>query len=380
MILKARLQSLMSSFLNKSIDEATLGQDEIVVVVLGDAETKGDAVETALLTAVEQMCSQLSSYSAPITELFDDMDVRVSLGSVVRGYSEISRAKLSGGTTVVALKAIISIGRLVDYAKGKGMAIDFSGADFELNLKKTEMEKFNEMAALNALTALVKKAMPLLFQPRLSVVPEEVDEGMFRLTTNIDFVEHTAAEAFSGLLNNVLKEIALSDKATRNGHGMGEHNGRLIVKDNTADLQQGAKLWFRNGRAAIQRWKNNFGKALSEGFADYVVVDNLGHSSSFGAITEDVTHGFRLAEKVNGTFFFAKGNPRFVFSKSDLMAKLLEHYKTDDDIYVRLPRHEMSRTDKNESHAAWSKYRIKIVSLLPEGDVRQYTSFTIVKA
>lgn len=132
--------------------QAQTPEKTIKLVVSGEAETKEEATKIALRNAIEQAFGTFVSADTEILndELVKDEIVSISSGNI-QSYKEVSSLMNADGTQSVTLEAIVSIGKLVNFAQSKGMSTELAGATFAMNMKIKELNKKNERIALKNL-------------------------------------------------------------------------------------------------------------------------------------------------------------------------------------------------------------------------------------
>ena len=194
--------------------------DEVTLVVSAVGATTEDATKTALRNAIEQAYGTFVSANTTILndELVKDEIVTIANGNI-KNYKEIANTTLADGRVSVTLQAIVSISKLVSYAQSKGASTEFAGATFAMNMKMKELNKKNEIAALENLLVQVKQMLPYAFDRRLVIgTPKEPDLAKL--------LENPAEDNFQDLLN-VLKSIAINNgtniKALREINGLGNY-------------------------------------------------------------------------------------------------------------------------------------------------------------
>ena len=113
-----------------------LANDDIELIVSGDGSTKEQATLAALRSAIEQAYGTFVSSNTQILndELVKDEIVSISKGNIKR-YDYLSESVING-KNYVTLKAVVSIGQLVSYAKSKGSSAELAGATFAMDVKR----------------------------------------------------------------------------------------------------------------------------------------------------------------------------------------------------------------------------------------------------
>ena len=125
---------------------------EVVLTVSADGLTKDAAVKTALRSAIEQAYGTFVSANTTILndELVSDEIISVTSGNI-KDYNEIASSTMPDGRFFVTLQATVSVSKLISYAKSKGAETEFAGNVFAMNMKLQELNKQNEIKALNNL-------------------------------------------------------------------------------------------------------------------------------------------------------------------------------------------------------------------------------------
>lgn len=183
-------ETLQNQDLTTKAEKST---DEITLVVSADGTTKEEATKLALRSAIEQAYGTFVSANTTLLndELVKDEIVTVSSGNV-KEYKEIASNVMPDGKTFVTLQATVCISKLVSYAQSKGAETEFAGATFAMNMKMKELNKQNEMKALQNLLVQVKELIPISFEKRLIIQdPKLIDQtiigdlrGAYRMAYN----------------------------------------------------------------------------------------------------------------------------------------------------------------------------------------------------
>lgn len=115
---------------------------EVSLVVNAEGPNKTEAIDNALRSAIEQTYGMFVSANTTILndEVVKDEITTVSTGNIQK-YTEISSVLLPNGNTSVTLEAVVSLTKLVSYAKSKGSECEFAGSTFGANLRLYELRK-----------------------------------------------------------------------------------------------------------------------------------------------------------------------------------------------------------------------------------------------
>lgn len=154
--------------------------EEIKLTVSSDGPTKDDAVKNALRTAIEQAYGAFVSANTTILndELVKDEIVTISNGAI-KEFSELSSFEKSEGGYCVTLNATVSLPHLITYAKSHGSECEFAGNAFGMQMKLFEIQKKNELTALNHLSEQILAAVPSCWEYKLYVEEPKVHNDVF---------------------------------------------------------------------------------------------------------------------------------------------------------------------------------------------------------
>ena len=163
---------------NASASQVSNPKDEVKLVVSGDGLTEEQAIKTALRSAIEQAYGTFVSANTAIFNdaLVKDEIVTISTGNI-KSYKKIASARLPNGKTTVTLDAVVCISKLTNYAQSKGASTEFAGASFGMNMKIKELNKKNELIALNNLIEQIRLMLPTAFDMKLYVDDPALPEG-----------------------------------------------------------------------------------------------------------------------------------------------------------------------------------------------------------
>lgn len=202
------LFSLLAASLQAQTPERT-----VKLVVSGEAETKEEATKIALRNAIEQAFGTFVSADTEILndELIKDEIVTISSGNI-QSYKEVSSIKNTDGSQSVTLEAIVSIGKLVNFAKSKGMSTELAGATFAMNMKIRELNKKNE---IEVLADLQKKLLKIhqehnLFDYKLDLSEPYEKDNCYAVKVNVEIIPNKNLVIFKNAIFDVLKSISLT--------------------------------------------------------------------------------------------------------------------------------------------------------------------------
>ena len=161
--IRSQQQSSIESSSNevRSTSTETIQTNDKVVslVANGTGSTKEEATKNALRSAIEQAFGTFVSANTAVLddELVKDEIVTVSTGNI-KTYNVLSSSQSSSGLYDVSVQAVVSIDQLTKFAQSKGMQTELAGASFVMNMKIRELNKKNEVAAIEH---MIEKVMAI---------------------------------------------------------------------------------------------------------------------------------------------------------------------------------------------------------------------------
>lgn len=261
--------------------------DEVTLVVSADGATKEEATKVALRSAIEQAYGTFVSANTTILndDLVKDEIVTISNGNI-KNYEEVASAMLPNGKQSVTLKATVCISKLVSYAQSKGASTEFAGATFAMNMKMKELNKKNEMVALENLLVQIKELLPYAYDRELIVSePKMVDDSFCEIEFIVKYKENNNTKPFYDLIIRTLYNLSLTDIELKemgklniqfwrmNFHSpisikiKGRHNYDRFNGNRDFDL------YFRNG---LYEWKRRIQSVFERELLNFVIINNLG--------------------------------------------------------------------------------------------------------
>ena len=260
--------------------------DEVTLVVSADGATKEEATTIALRSAIEQAYGTFVSANTTILndEMVKDEIVTISNGNIKK-YDEIASLTLPNGNQSVTLQATVCISKLVSYAQSKGASTEFAGAAFAMNIKMMELNKKNEMIALNNLYEQVKDIVPLMYDRKLIVRdPVVLDNGDYKIKMKYRFVGNENKNIFYKILTQTLNSLCLSEKQLKEYKSMNMKYSFLALRATyvMGDVERGRLpslnmiYYLRNNREDVFKLGLKLMYLLCREFQNFKITDNLG--------------------------------------------------------------------------------------------------------
>ena len=289
--------------------------DDVTLTVSADGATKEEATKIALRSAIEQAYGTFVSANTTILndEMVKDEIVTISNGNI-KSYKEIASAILPNGRTTITLNAVVSISKLTSFAKSKGASTEFSGAIFAMNVKMRELNKKNEMKALDNLIAQIKALLPVAFDRELVLSEPELCEkfpldrpmltelieknksaslnfyflrknrqvnpdNYYLMTLRIKHNENENTEALRNLISSTLK--ALEPTEEEYNYFKTPAKAHYCVATLAMDHWSLEKLRTRLSLEEFYQYDNKMNKVFIDYLGDFEILDNMGVKSSF---------------------------------------------------------------------------------------------------
>jgi hypothetical protein len=129
----------------------------VTLTVSGTGKTIEEAKNNALRSAIEQA---FGAFISSKTEILNDNLVKDEIVSVSNGnikeYKIISEKQLLDSSYLSSLNVIVSIGKLTNFCKNKGVEIEFHGGLFAQNIAIQMLNEENESKAISNLSPIIK--------------------------------------------------------------------------------------------------------------------------------------------------------------------------------------------------------------------------------
>lgn len=187
--------------------------DEVSLVVSGSGTSKDNAIQSALRSAVEQAYGVFVSANTQVLndEVVKDEIATVSSGNI-KSYKEIDCQMLNDSNWTVSLRAVVALNQLMSYAKSKGFSCEFAGQTFAMNMKLKELNRQNEVKAVNNLRDRVAMIAKDVFDVGVMAKdPMLSDNGTeYIVPLEISVTSNEAANAFYHLVTSTLSELSLT--------------------------------------------------------------------------------------------------------------------------------------------------------------------------
>ncbi len=396
--------------------------DEVTLVVFGKAVDSEKATAVALRSAIEQAYGVFVSANTTILndDLVKDEIVTISSGNI-KSYKVLSDVKCEDGQEMVTVKATVCISKLISYAKSKGASTEFAGAAFAQNMKMKELNKKNELQALQNVLALVKEMLPIAFDKKLSIADPTNPKKDFRTDLNPIYANPAVGadaiiESYKNYLNlldgyyqmkfyvsivpndntnyilqnisNTLKAIALNEEERTEYEKMNMKMSRLIIHwpavYKSGEPRNALYLKFRNSEEDISKLLSEFTNIFLEEFSNFKIVDNLGNSSSFNGFLMGSYHGMHSEDeelfRQNGTIWFGgDGRTYFTNQGSGLFKEGVLVEPTVPTAFGSAIRFHSGSNDVDDAIQVSNNFGNWIIKFrIPASEISKYSDFKLM--
>lgn len=303
------LFSLLAASLQAQTPERT-----IKLVVSGEASTKDEATKIALRNAIEQAFGTFVSADTEILndELIKDEIVTISSGNI-QSYKEVNSIQNADGTQSVTLETVVSIGKLVNFAKSKGMSTELAGATFAMNMKIRELNKKNERVALiNLYKQLVLMASNVnLFDYELVTgEPYQTEDGNYAVNLSVNMRPNKNTKIFTATYMKTMKSLSLTEAEKKEYTSANlkyyetAFGGIPYVRSDKVFL---SKYCLRNDYWPERTARDLFPVEFSfvSSMFKFQIVDNLGHvvRMFYTDLTHNEINNYPTLFKMEGIFY-----------------------------------------------------------------------------
>ena len=249
---------------------------EVSLVTSGEGKTKYEATAAALRSAIEQ---SFGTFVSANTTILNEDVVRDEIATVASGniksYKEISCVRRADGIYNVSVDAVVSIGKLISYAKSHGSSAEFAGQTFAMEVKMYELNRKNEYEALKNLLVQLKSLRNDLFDYVIKV--NNPRRRHFDETYNIDVIIGIATNqnymTFFDILMNTLNSLSIKEDELALMHKIDIHRVTKFGFNNN-DFYK-----FRNSSVLINAFAKEVCTILNEAQMSFYVQENGGNDS-----------------------------------------------------------------------------------------------------
>lgn len=193
---------------------AQTAEKSVTLVTSGEGVTKEEAVKQALRSAIEQTFGTFVSANTEVLndELISDEVVTVSTGNII-DYRVIDCLTNKDGSFNTTVEVTVSIGKLTNFAKSKGVSVDIAAGAFVMNMKIRELNKQNELQAIKDLNSKLYQMVNCynLFDYQLKLGEPYLSGDNYAVEARVDIVPNINLANFRNTIISTLKSLSLSE-------------------------------------------------------------------------------------------------------------------------------------------------------------------------
>lgn len=373
-------------------------KDEVALTVSADGATKEEATKIALRSAVEQAYGAFVSANTTILndEIVKDEIITISNGNI-KSYQEVASVLLPNGRTTVTLNAIVSISKLTSYAQSKGATTEFAGATFAMNVKMRELNKINEMKALDNLIIQIKALLPVALERELVLYEPELYSGKslfayfydnkqlnpdnyFIFKLGIKYKSNENTESLGNLIYSTLKSLEPSEEEYE--YFKTRAHATYSIARLTKDNEVLERIRTRLSRKEFEDYDSKMNKVLIDYMTDFEIIDNTGTISSFNASLWG--EYFAICDLISPYSVEKKREMKAIAKKEEMyprqyhgtgifnpVVELVDEYEIQT-FFRALYWHECKLHGFDNGSIQWD-----FAVLIPKADIAKYTQFTI---
>lgn len=289
---RSNASSNFSASSNSQVSNMSQGNERVVTLVTnGSGITKEEATRNALRSAIEQA---FGAFVSANTEVLNDVLVKDEITTVstgnVKSYKELS-VNQNNGMFDVSVQAVVSIDQLTKFAQSKGMQAELAGASFAMNMKMRELNKKNEVIAIDHMIEKAKAiAQKGLFDYKLEIgEPKLIGNSQYAVLLTVLFCENENTIAFYDNIYKTLQALSLSQKEQQEYQNAGLKY--FNYNDQLENISYG-NYALRNQYPVYRRYGGEITRLLPiivENALSYVILDNLGNQISCSVLKFEST-------------------------------------------------------------------------------------------
>lgn len=245
-------------------------EETVQLVASGSGPNEEIAVKNALRSAIEQTYGAFVSANTTLLneDLIKDEIVTISSGNI-QSYEVISKAKNSKGESMVTVRAIVSVGRLVSFAKSHGAATELAGAAFAMNIKMRKLNRENEYKALINLRDQMKELCRQVFDYKVSASSPKHSDKEYIITTKVTVSSNKNYSEARNLVLGTLEALCLSEKEIKE------------YKEDNYPYTHFDSYDLRNGHDVINSIISDIGFFFYAASKSFTNIENAGKQESY---------------------------------------------------------------------------------------------------
>lgn len=276
-------------------------ENTVTIVVSGQGETQNEAKQNALRNALEQAFGVFISSKTELLndELIADQITSVSSGNI-KSYEILNEIQLPNGNLTLIISSLVSIEKLKNFVKSKGVEIEYNGELFALNVQQQRLNEESEIICIdNLLTLLDTISRKSLNYTVNSMDPRSIDDENknWEVLVTIQCTTNNNISIYSDLILNTLKSISLNKNEIDTYKSMNKKvysfKIKILEKDYVFYLRK-QKSYEKLILIASQIEKNTRNFIVSDGIKNH---EGVGDGSFFHFTGENKTYDLVIPDK-----------------------------------------------------------------------------------
>jgi hypothetical protein len=291
----------------------TTDDNSVTITTIGNGTTFEKSRESALLSAISQVCGV---YISQDSKIFNDQLIKDEIISITKGniekYSILSEVKIDNGDCVSTLKVIVSVFNLKTYMESKGYNVDFNGAAFAMNMN---LKILNEQAESKAITSMIfylDKIAENSFDFEINAsdpVSTDGSNNSWKIPLTVYVKPNSGFKTIPEYLVNTLKGICLTEDEKNNYLALNKNLYVVnIQKMKNSCNSNYDTFYLRNEKSALEI--ATFILSFQERLTNFIISDGNSSIQNYNdfKLIED---NFRIAANYWGGQFLS---PKSIFS------------------------------------------------------------------
>ena len=191
----------------------TTDDNSVTITTIGNGTTFEKSRESALLSAISQVCGV---YITQDSKIFNDQLIKDEITSITKGniekYTILSEVKIDSGDCISTLKVTVSVTKLKSFVESKGYKVEFNGAAFAMNMKLKILNERAEVQCVQSLYNNLLEPLQIAYDYEINTLePISVDNNNnnWKVSSEVLIVANKNMGICATLHNETLKGIGL---------------------------------------------------------------------------------------------------------------------------------------------------------------------------
>ena len=187
-----------------------LANGDVQLTVFADGKNKAEAIQAALRSAIEQA---FGVFVSSHTEILNDSLVKDEVATIASGNIksfECLSENYIDDKCLVNVRAIVSTNNLINYTKSKGGSAELAGSIFAMEMKLQELNRQNEIKAIDHLIFQLAEIAPSLFNFNLILDNPKKNGDKYECSLTIICTINENAKVMYDLLISTLSALSMN--------------------------------------------------------------------------------------------------------------------------------------------------------------------------